>query len=148
MGGGGGKIEVGLGVGGLGLGGFVRVEEREVGVCNNGLFIYIHMSASQPASQAYRDQASHKETHCCSRQSIGLLQVPLCFHECLLFATETRLDLRKTARRENKAKKIRHGIEYNAFVFSIFPSPLRLEVRTMVLSHVDCLDGALGYERK
>lgn len=51
------------------------------------IYIYIHMSASQPASQAYRDQASHKETHCC-KKSIGLLQVPLCSRECLLFANE------------------------------------------------------------
>lgn len=118
-------------------------------VCNNGLFIYIYskrvrMSTSQPGRRI--------ETRPRTKKRIVARKALLCRFvsvnaDCLR-TSETRLDSRKTARRENKAKKIRHGIEYNAFVFSIFPSPLRLEVRTMVLSHVDCLDGALGYERK
>lgn len=43
------------------------------------IYVYIHMSASQPASQAYRDQASHKE------KSIGLLKAKHCCSSAALF---------------------------------------------------------------
>lgn len=80
MGGCGGKIEVGLG-------GFVRVEksgewEREVGVCNNGLFIYIYIYTyeRQPASQpgVSRPGLAQRKSIICSKKRIVARKALLC----------------------------------------------------------------------